>query len=214
MPVAKLFWDDRYLASCDATVTGVHGDAITLDRTVFFPFSGGQASDTGTIGGHPVLQATNDGLEIVYTLDAGHGLAEGEPVRVEIDWPTRYRIMRLHFAAELVLELVYQGYGRPEKVGANITAEKARVDFAWDGNISVIFGQLESRVREIVEADLPITSAYQDEATQRRYWRIEGLAQVPCGGTHPRRTGEVGRVRLKRVNPGGGTERIEITLDD
>ena len=142
------------------------------------------------------------------------GLALGDTVRVEIDWPTRYRIMRLHFAAELVLELVYQGYGHPEKLGANITAEKARVDFAWDGSIAPILPEVAARVRELVEADLPITSAFEDEATQRRYWRIDGFAQVPCGGTHPRRTGEVGRVRLKRANPGAGVERIEITLDD
>jgi len=214
MPVAKLFWDDPYLVSCDAIVTSVDHDTVTLDRTVFFAFSGGQASDSGTIGGYPVLHARTDDLEIFYTLDAGHGLSVGDPVSVEIDWPTRYRIMRLHFAAELVLELVYQRHAHPEKTGANITAEKARVDFAWDGNISAIFGDLEAGMVRLVEADLPITSAFEDECAQLRFWEIAGFAKVACGGTHPRRTGEVGRVRLKRANPGGGTERIEITLAD
>jgi Ser-tRNA(Ala) deacylase AlaX len=187
---------------------------VTLDRTVFFAFSGGQASDSGTIGGYPVLDARTKGLEIVYTLPAAHTLAPGDTDRVEIDWPRRYRIMRLHFAAELVLELVCQGYGHPDKLGANITAEKARVDFAWEGSIAPILPEVADRVRELVDADLPIDSAYEDEAAQRRYWRVDGFAQVPCGGTHPRRTGEVGRVRLKRANPGAGVERIEITLDD
>lgn len=214
MPVAKLFWDDPYLASCDAMVTGVHGDDVTVDRTVYFAFSGGQSSDSGTIGGLPVLGVRTDGLEIAYTLPSGHGLAPGQPVRVQVDLPTRLAIMRLHFAAELVLELVTRGYGRPEKVGANITASKARVDFVWDGSIAPILPEVADRVRELVDADLPIVSAYQDEASQRRYWRIDGFAQVPCGGTHPRRTGEVGRVRLKRANPGAGIERIEITFAD
>jgi len=214
MPVTKLFWDDPYLAECDAAVTSASGTDVTLDRTVFFAFSGGQASDSGTIGGHTVLSARTDGLEIVYTLPAGHGLAPGDAVRVEIDLPERLAVMRLHFAAELVLELVYQAHGHPEKVGANITASKARVDFAWDGNISAILPDVEARVRELVDADLPIASEFEEEASQRRYWRVDGFAQVPCGGTHPRRTSEVGRVRLKRANPGGGVERIEITLDD
>jgi len=187
---------------------------VTVDRTVFFAFSGGQASDAGTVGGHRVLEARTDGLEIRYTLTTGHGLAVGDPVHLEIDWPRRQRIMRLHFAAELVLELVYQGYGHPEKVGANITAEKARVDFAWDGSIAPILPEVAARVRELVAADSPIESSFEDEATQRRYWRIDGFARVACGGTHPRRTGEVGAVRLKRANPGAGIERIEITLDD
>jgi len=187
---------------------------VTLDRTVFFAFSGGQASDSGAIGGHPVLSARTEGLEIVYTLPAVHTLAPGETARVEIDWPTRYRIMRLHFAAELVLALVYQGFGHPEKVGANITSEKGRVDFAWDGSIAPILPEVAARVRKLVDADLPIESAFEDEVAQRRYWRIDEFAQVPCGGTHPRRTSEVGRVRLRRANPGAGVERIEITLDD
>ena len=157
MPADKLFWNDPYLdvVRCDRHLSG--GRRVTVDRTVFFAFSGGQASDTGTIGGRPVLSARTDGLEIVYTLERRTRLAVGDSVRVEIDWPTRYRIMRLHFAAELVLELVYQGHGHPEKVGANITAEKARVDFAWDGSIAPVLPEVaRPRSRELVEADLPI----------------------------------------------------------
>jgi alanyl-tRNA synthetase len=57
-------------------------------------------------------------------------------------------------------------------------------------------------------------SEFSDVATQSRYWEIAGFAHVPCGGTHPRSTGEVGRIVLKRANPGRGKERIEIYLAD
>lgn len=212
MPAEKVFWRDPYLTELEATVSEVRGDDVTLDRTVAFAFSGGQASDAGTIGGFEILDARTDGLEIVYTLPPGHGLAPGDPVTARIDWPTRYRLMRLHFAAELVLELVTQHFPAAEKLGANISPDRARIDFAWNGNISDAFPLLEPELSRLIAEDLGIESAFSDEATQQRYWRIEGFAQVPCGGTHPRRTGEVGAVRLRRSNPGAGKERIEITL--
>ena len=65
---------------------------------------------------------------------------------------------------------------------------------------------------QIIDADRPITSAFSDAAAQRRYWEIEGFARVPCGGTHIRRAGEVGSIRLKRDNVGKGKERVNILL--
>lgn len=227
MAVDKLFWDDPYLTSCDAVVTGVYGGEVTLDRTVAFAFSGGQASDIGTIGGREILSARCDGLEIRYRLadeelartsaradgsTKGRPLAAGDPVVVRIDPVHRSRVMRLHFAAELVLETVYRHHDRPAKIGADIRAGKARVDFAWDGSIAPVLPAVAEEVARIVAADLPITSAFSDVATQQRYWEIAGFARVPCGGTHPRRTGEVGEVTLRRDNIGAGKERIEIRL--
>jgi Ser-tRNA(Ala) deacylase AlaX len=182
---------------------------------VAFAFSGGQRSDRGAIGGREILGAEARGLEIFYTLPSDHGLAPGDQVIVTIDWPTRYRVMRLHFATELVLELVTRHYGAPDKLGAHISEEKARVDFRWTtGSIADTFPLVTREVRRLVAADLEITSAYSDAGAQRRFWRIEGFAQVPCGGTHLRRTGEVGEITLKRENPGRGKERIEIRLAD
>jgi len=214
MSVEKLFWEDPYLTSNTAEVTAVAGDVVTLDRSVAFAFSGGQASDAGTIAGVPILEARTAGLEIEYVLPEGHRLEPGERVEVAIDWQTRYRLMRLHFAAELVLELVTRRHPEAEKIGANITKEKARVDFLWDGNISESFSYLEEQIAGIVAADRKITCDFSDREAQVRYWEIAGFARVPCGGTHPRSTGEVGKVFLKRVNPGRGKERIEITLAD
>ncbi len=135
-------------------------------------------------------------------------------MRVEIDWPRRYRLMRLHQAAEIVLEAVYRQFPDTEKVGAHIAADKARIDFTWDGNISDLFPGLQATLNDLVRADREIVSAFSDTAAERRYWQIEGFAKVPCGGTHLRRTGEIGAVTLKRKNPGKGKERIEIYLDE
>lgn len=212
MPVRKVFWEDPYLTSLQAKVTSVEGGTVTLDHTIFFAFSGGQASDRGTIGGYPVLDARKVDLEIEYLLPEMHDLEVGDEVLVEIDADHRDRLRRLHFAAELVLELVYQNFAHPEKTGANITAQKARVDFIWPGNISSTFKFLDAQLKRMIAEDLLINSCYTDLAHERRTWEILGFARVSCGGTHPRSTKEIGDVRLHRVNLGINKERIEITL--
>ena len=208
----KLFWQDPYQTELTTRVNSVDGDRIRLDSTIFYAQSGGQESDAGTIAGLPVLAVIKDGLEIGYQLPADHGLQAGQSVEVTIDWLRRSRLMRLHFAAEIVLELVYRKYPGIEKVGAHISVDKARLDFATDESISADIPELESKANEIIQRDLKIVSEFSDRETERRYWQIEGFSKVPCGGTHVRSTGEVGLLKLKRKNPGKGKERIEVTL--
>ncbi|ABC23764.1 alanyl-tRNA editing protein [Rhodospirillum rubrum] len=208
----KLFWDDPYRQTLDTRVTRVAGPEVMVGETILYAFSGGQESDHGTIGGRPVLGARKDGLTILYDLGPDHGLSPGDPVGLVLDWSRRYRLMRLHFAAEIILELVMRDFGPLEKTGAHIAPDKARIDFTWEGSIAPIFPSLLESSGAVIARDLPIITAFSDEASQRRYWEIEGFARVPCGGTHPRRTGEIGPLALKRKNIGKGRERIEVLL--
>ena len=82
----------------------------------------------------------------------------------------------------------------------------------YSQNIATIFEDLLSDYNHIIESNLPIETGYLDETSQRRYWKITGFSQVPCGGTHVKSTGEVGFVTLNRNNIGHGKERIEIRL--
>ena len=209
----KAFWQDPYCTGLDTRVATVNGNEVTVEATIFYAESGGQESDSGTLAGLPVLAARKAGRDIVYTLADGHGLNAGDPARIEIDWDRRYRLMRLHFAAEIVLELVSARVPGIGKIGAHIAADKARIDFLHDSNISALFVALEPALADLVAADQPIVSAFSDEAAERRYWEIAGVGRVPCGGTHLRRTGEIGRITLKRKNVGKGKERIEIFVD-
>lgn len=209
----KVFWEDPYLTRHETVITSVRGQEVTVASTIFYAFSGGQESDSGTLQGLPVLEARKDGLEIVYSLPEGHGLAPGQAVAMEVAWDRRYRLMKLHFAAELVLELACRAMPGLVKVGAHIAEGKARIDFLWPEPITPWLPRLGAEVQAVIDADREIVSAFEDEALERRFWEVPGLARVPCGGTHLRRTGEVGRVRLKRNNIGGGKERIEIYLD-
>jgi len=211
MVVKKIFWEDPYLKQIESKITGVSGDVVTLDKTIFYAFTGGQSSDFGTIGGCEVIEAKKFGNEIIYTL-TNHHFNVGDNVLVDINWEKRYNIMKLHFAAEIILELVYKNFNGPEKIGANITYEKARLDFKWHGNISDTFDLLMEKAKEIIVLDLPIKSDFSDREKELRYWQIENFAKVACGGTHIKRTGEIGEIMLKRKSLGSGKERIEIYL--
>lgn len=211
-PTQKLFWADPYQTELDTTITSVNGSAVTVAQTIFYAFSGGQESDAGTFNGYPVLEARKDGQDIIYTLPEGHGLQVRDAVHMQLDWQRRYRLMRLHFAAEIILELVYQYLKPITKIGAHIAADKSRIDFEYGDNISKHFPLLSEKAHALIAANHNITSAYSDETVQKRYWEIDGFARVPCGGTHLRCTGEVGKLELKRKNVGKGKERIEIYI--
>lgn len=207
----KVFWDDPYQAKLDTKVIGVEGNQVLFEETIAYSFAGGQESDKATVNGIPILDSEIIGNLIYYTLPEDHGLKIGDKVKMEIDWPRRYRLMRLHFTAELILEIVTQKYNL-EKVGAHISEHKARIDFKSDENISKHFPEILDIYNEIIDKNLSIQKDYSDIKTQRRFWKIEGFAQVPCGGTHVKTTKEVGYVTLKRDRPGKGIERIEIRL--
>ena len=195
-----------------ARVADINGAEIQLDTTIFFAFSGGQESDHGTIGGLPVIAARKQERGIIYTLPDDHGFYVGQQVLIEVDWVRRYRLMRLHFAAELVLELFYKALNGVDKVGAHIAQNKARIDFAWPQSIAPLLPEITQKANQIIADNVPIHTGYDDEENERRYWEIEGFSRVPCGGTHVRSTGEIGPLRLKRENKAKGKERVEIYL--
>lgn len=231
----KVFWDNPYQNILETTVLEVNTNEILLSETIAYHQSGGQASDRSVINGMPVLSSrftsNDDHSTIWYTLGEGHGLAIGDKVTMEIDWPTRYKLMRLHFCCEMVLEIITKLYDL-EKTGADMQPHKARVDFIYADNISELFEVLQREFTRVVNADLPIEKDYQSIEKGLRFWRVNSFwgegkpAQIPCGGTHCNTTGEIGEVNFKRSKSGKvnrvvagqpvrlNAERIEITLKD
>ena len=133
-----LFYDDSYLASCEARVVAVNADGIALDQTVFYAAGGGQPGDTGTL-------KTATGMEIsiadtikdketgsilhIPTEDAP-ALQPGDVVTAAIDWDRRHRHMRMHTCLHLLCSLVEGGV-----TGGAIGAEKSRLDFDIPGEV-------------------------------------------------------------------------------
>ena len=209
----KVFWENPYQQTLTTKVASIDGNQIIVEDTIAFSFSGGQESDKATLNEFPILDSRIEGYQIVYTLEEGHGLHPGDIVTMKIDWPRRHRLMRLHFAAELILELVTRKFGL-EKIGAHIAETKARIDFVYDQNIASLFEDILTEYNKIIERDEIIKTDFSDIENQRRFWEIEGFSKVPCGGTHVKSTAEVGFVTLKRKNIGSSKERIEIILAD
>src|SRR3989338_10733850 len=136
----KLFWEDPYATMCKAKVTVIEGNKVKLDRTIFYAFSGGQESDSGTIGGITVIEAVKQGdkdsiIDIEYTLEKEPHFKVGDEVEVRIDEMKREKLRRLHSAAHIVYYVVIEVLGKVPIVGSNISAEKARMDFGYEGNL-------------------------------------------------------------------------------
>ena len=215
----KLFWEDPYLKECAATVESVNGNEVRLSQSIFFAFSGGQESDSGTIGGILVKEARKEADGgITYILESAPTFSVGQEVRVAIDWNKRYRIMKLHTAAHIVWFLFEKKTGVKKLIGSNVTNEKSRIDYEFPESVSSILPELEKEVNELISKGMEIKTYYEtgnpEQETgnsERRWWEM-GEFKCPCGGTHLRDLREIGQLKLKRKNLGKGKERIEITL--
>ena len=212
----KLFWDDPYQTSCNATVTSIEGRKVKLNQTGFYAFSGGQESDSGTIGGITVVEASKQGdkesiIDIEYTLENEPHFSVGDVVEVVIDPIKREKLRRLHSAAHIVYYVTIEILGKVPVVGSNIGVDKARMDFGFGGNLVEKLPLIEARTNNIINQNITI-QRYVDSEKQDLWWWQCGDWKMPCGGTHARTTGEIGPLRLTRVNKGKGKERIEMFL--
>ena len=208
----KVFWQNPYQSQLISKVIAINGHQIELEETIFYAESGGQESDAGTIAGISVLEAKKQNQSIIYTLSSIPAFGVGELVETRINWERRYALMKLHFAAEVVLEIFFKEYPLMQKIGAHISPTKSRIDFEWPQSISPLLVGIQLKAQALIDSNLEIESDFENESEQKRYWRVEGFAKVPCGGTHLRSTQEVGQIRLKRKNTGKGKERVEISL--
>jgi misacylated tRNA(Ala) deacylase len=235
MRTELLFREDAYLRTASARVVAVGERGIELDRTVFYPLGGGQAGDTGRLlraQGEPiVITDTRKGDapdQVLHLVAVGSSLPQpGETVTLEIDWPRRYRLMRLHTALHLLSCVV-----TAPVTGGNIAPEKARLDFDID------FSQLNAEHIEhstnaliaagaatetvwITDAELDAqpelvkTMSVQPPrgAGRVRLLRIPGIDLQPCGGTHVADIAEIEGIRVLKIrSEGKRNKRVEIAL--
>src|SRR5918992_3217685 len=143
-----LFRDDAYLRGCEATVVAVNGDAVELNRTVFYPLGGGQAGDTGRLGPWRVLDTRkgSGGDSVLHILEPGAAPAPGTRLEIQIDWERRHRLMRLHTALHLLGAVV-----RAPVTGGRIAEDKAHLDFDIEME-RLVKDEIEARVNELINS--------------------------------------------------------------
>jgi misacylated tRNA(Ala) deacylase len=231
-----LFRDDPYRKSCEATVTASGPDGLRLDRTVFYPTGGGQPGDSGTLtladGSRLRVVDTVKGADhddVVHVLEDGAAApAPGTRLTAEIDWERRYRHMRMHTCLHLLCSVV-----TGDVTGGQIGEAKGRLDFNLPdtqldkehitAELNRLIGEDHAvRPRWIGEEelqaqpDLVRTMSVKPPMSSGRVrlLDIEGVDLQPCGGTHVRQTGEIGRVRVGKIeNKGRQNRRINILFD-
>ncbi|MCP5267202.1 MAG: alanyl-tRNA editing protein [Burkholderiaceae bacterium] len=237
MTTEALFRDDAYLKETEATVIAVGDAGIELDRTVFYPRGGGQPGDTGVLvradGSELAIIDTRKGesLEAIVHVPAADAAlpAIGERVTVRLDWARRYAHMRIHTCLHVLSCVV-----TAPVTGGNIAADKGRLDFDIDMSLldadritagvnALIERAVDTETVWITDAELDAqpelvkTMSVQPPrgAGRVRLLRIEGIDLQPCGGTHVRNIGEIGRVKVLRIrSEGKRNKRVEIGFDD
>ena len=233
----EVFRQDAYAQSCAARVTAVDDAGVRLDRTVFYPLGGGQPGDVGELvlgdGTTVPIVGTRKGEapgEIVHVPDGpvDPGLV-GSQITARIDWNRRHRLMRMHTCMHLLCSLV------PAPVtGGSIRDGSGRLDF--DLPESTLDKQdLTERLNRLVAEDHAVTARWIGEeeldanpslvrtmsvAPPRgqgtvRVLDIEGVDLQPCGGTHVASSGEIGRVRVTKIEKKGRqNRRVSVAFDE
>lgn len=232
-----LFLDQPQLQRVAATVVAADATGITLDQTIFYARSGGQPGDTGTLCWGDITLAVTDTIKgpagtILHLIAEGDPLpAPGTPVDIEIDWARRHQLMRMHTAMHLVCSLIKGA----AVTGGAVGVEKSRLDF--DLPDPPAKEDLEAQLNALITADLPVRFEWVDEVRldedpglvrtmsvqpprgtgRLRLLRIGAddllIDLQPCGGTHVSHTGEIGPMRVIKIeNKGRKNRRIIIAF--
>ncbi len=231
----EIFRSDAYAKNCEATVTAVDGSGIVLDRTVFYPKGGGQPGDTGTLTAADgrvaaVVATVGVGDDILHVpADDAPVLAVGEAVTAAIDWQRRHRLMRMHTCLHLLCAAIDGGV-----TGGAVGEAKSRLDFDLpDTSLDKV--AITAQLNRLIEEDHLVSARWisSDELAANpdlvrtmsvkpptgsgrvRVLEVEGVDLQPCGGTHVARTGEIGRVRVGKIeNKGRHNRRVNVHFDD
>ena len=229
----ELFREDSYLKECKATVVSLDERGICLDRTIFYPTGGGQPGDSGTLIGFDGTETPiADTFKDRETGDHLHVPREGAPlpvvgdkVTLRIDWNRRYRLMRMHSCMHLLCAVVPAGV-----TGGSVREDSARLDFDLPDPPDKL--QIEEDLKRLIAENHSVSLEWiTDEDLEQqpelvrtmsvkppigagrvRLVRFEGVDLQPCGGTHVAATGEIGRVRVRKIEKKGKKNR-RITVE-
>ena len=216
----RLYYNDCYLQEFQARVVEVSDDGrrVLLDRTAFYPTSGGQPFDLGELGGVAVVEVVDEEDRVVHVLDAPVALGD---VTAKIDWTRRFDHMQQHTGQHL-LSAVFEDLFGIGTVSFHMGSETSTIDVSAAALDLKQVERVEERCAEIVAEARPVLITFEDasadlglrKASERtgtlRIVSIDGLDRSACGGTHLRSTAEIGTLQIRKLEKIRATTRVEF----
>jgi len=216
----RLYYQDCYLREFRAHVVEAADDGrrVYLDRTAFYPTSGGQPFDTGTLGGANVVEVVDEEERVAHVLDAP--ITAGE-IDGRVNWARRFDHMQQHSGQHLLSAVLEELFKIPT-VSFHLGAEVCTIDVTAASLAPRQMEQAEERCAEIVSQARPLAISFEDAAadlglrkeSQRtgtlRVVAIDGIDRSACGGTHVRTTAEIGPVAIRKTEKIRGNTRLEF----
>ena len=215
----RLYYADSYLRDFNARIVELAegGRRVYLDRTAFYPTSGGQPHDTGRLNGVELTDVVDEGERVAHLLA---GAVTGTEAVAQVDWPRRFDYMQQHTGQHLLSSVLSDLFGFPT-VGVHFGEQSSTIDLDGPGLTPDQIRQAEDRCNEIVVENRAVEVSYEDaqgvlalrRPSQRtgtlRVVSIRNLDRSACGGTHVRATGEIGAIllgKIERVRKGARVE--------
>jgi alanyl-tRNA synthetase len=214
----RLYYRDSYLREFEARVLAVENQKIYLNRTAFYPSSGGQPFDRGTLGPASVIDVIDEGDRIAHVIS---GQPPSGEVHCEIDWARRFDHMQQHSGQHLLSAVLVELFDIPT-LSFHLGEDSSTIDVGAPSLTPAQVDCARQRANEILFENRPVAVSFghasEDlglrKASERegvlRIISIDGLDRSACGGTHVRATGEIGAVLIRKLDKIRGNVRIEF----
>src|SRR5262245_8048428 len=221
-PTNRLYYTDAYRTTFAGTVIDrdENGTRVYLNETAFYPTSGGQPHDLGTLAGVPVTDVVDEGDRIAHVL-ASPLPTDASSAEGSIDWDRRFDHMQQHTGQHLISAVFEDLFGFPT-VSVHFGPDYSTLDVEVEAVSRQQLLMVEAHANVIVAEARPVVVAFEDAATAvglrkasdregaLRIVSITGVDRSACGGTHVRSTAEIGPVLLRSVEKVRKTMRIEF----
>ena len=216
----RIYYTDPYTRDFEATVVDrLDGSRrIYLDRTAFYPTSGGQPFDAGELGGVRVTDVVDEGDRIAHLLDAP---LVADRVSGRVDWPRRFDHMQQHTGQHLLSAVLADLLGYPT-VAVHFGKESSTLDLDAGSPTQEEMQLVEEKANEIIVENRRVEISFEDaeqaeglrKSSERsgtiRIITIQGVDRSACGGTHVRNTGEIGSLQIRKVERVRNGVRLEF----
>ena len=227
----RLYYSDSYAMRFEAIVveetTHDGKPALVLNQTYFYPTSGGQPQDTGTINALAVISVAvrDEDAAILHILESPSPSLQGQTVACEVNWARRFDHMQQHTGQHILTQAFIQT-AQAKTVSFHLSPESVTIDLDVNGLTDSQIEAAENLANQVIQADKAVTATIRQSDDQEgvrmrkmpkhivtdglRVVEIEGFDVTACGGTHVARTGEIGLIKIIKLEKRGDKTRLEF----